>query len=257
MNDYELHVQDSDELGPGSDLVISMFAMAMLVVAFIGSGFGNEGTNSSRPQNDDTQELTQLRSRVSELESELKTLKSKEMPEGVIAILRDSAGTNQFQKNNTQISNDQQQQLINELRQHANSVQTNQFNTIIIEGYASPEPRLSSLTNLDTNEQLAFDRASTVAKMLVLAGIPRRCLGLMSYGRNRSEILYGINGFKPNGSEQDTKEFDNAYLKNKLLVTEDKLADERRIEIRAVSDPKYTLCTPSELAQQLSAAGLP
>lgn len=285
MNNYELHVQDSDELGPGSDLVISMFAMAMLVVAFVGSGFGSEGTSPSRPQNAETNELKQLRDRaleletvqesskrriqqlqaqVLELEAKLEVPKPKEIRGDVLITLRYSAGTNRFSRGSAQISNDEQQHLIDTLRQKASSIRDNQFNTIVVEGYASSEPRWRAYTDtdgqqnyMDTNEQLAFERADAVAKVLVLAGIPRRCLGLMSYGRNRSEILYGPFGFKPGGSEKDTNEFDKAYFDKKLVPPEDKLAAERRIEIRAVSDPKYTLCTPSELAQQLSAARLP
>jgi len=256
MNDYEIHVQDSDELGPGSDLVISMFAMAMLVLAFIGSGFGNEGSNTIKHKNNtEYNELQELRNRVSILEEENNALKHKEISDEVIATLRDSAGTSLFQKNNTTISEEKKQQLLHKLRQQAEYIYNKQINTIIIEGYASPEPRLiprNSLDGndeLDTNDKLAFDRARTVSNMLVSVGIPRHCLGLMSYGRNRSEILYGL---KPNGSENDIKEFDNDYLNNKLPLTEEILAAERRIDIRVVSDPKYKLCTSSELAQHLS-----
>jgi outer membrane protein OmpA-like peptidoglycan-associated protein len=264
VNDYELHVQDSDEIGPGSDLVISMFAMAMLVLALVGSGFGSESASSLQPQKAKTNQLEQLRTQNLELqaeklklESELEALKAKQVPDDVLITLRDSAGTNYFSQNSNQISSDGQQLLIHGLRQQAGNVGAKQFNTLIIEGYASPEPRRHPSTDVDTNEQLAFDRANAVARVLVLAGIPRRCLGLMSYGRNRSEILYGTNGFSPDGSEKHTNEFDSVYRSKKIVLTEEKLATERRIEIRAISDSKYTLCTPLELEQQLNAARLP
>src|SRR2546421_406699 len=60
VNEYELYVQDSDELGPGSDLVISMFALAMLVVGFIGSGFSTDGSRGETTAASAEAQLTQV-----------------------------------------------------------------------------------------------------------------------------------------------------------------------------------------------------
>jgi outer membrane protein OmpA-like peptidoglycan-associated protein len=371
IGDYEQHVQDSDELGPGSDLVISMFALAMLVVALIGSGFVSQGEDTSAAkavaaltaqisdltaqrdaaqqarrdteaaaqskvaqlsllhtlQNDlaernqhiaemqrelsatkaglqaeiaahstsgDAQRITalemqlrqqevraadmkltldlittkasqaerdkhalevdnsQLNAKVNTLEAQIEALKQAAMPTNSFLTLRDSAGTSYFPNGSAEISRDGRQLLLNTLRQKADLVRSRQLNTIVIEGYTSPDPRRSP-DGVDTNEQLAFDRADAVAKILIDAGIPRRCVALMSYGRNRSELLYGPDGIKPYGTERDAAEFDRDYRSGALSLPDDKLAAERRIEIRAVSNLQYNLCRPWELSIRLAA----
>ena len=47
MDGFELQVNDSDELGPGSDLVISMFAVAMLILGIIGFGFLHDRSDTA------------------------------------------------------------------------------------------------------------------------------------------------------------------------------------------------------------------
>ena len=47
MDGFELQVNESDELGPGSDLVISMFAVAMLILGIIGFGFLRDRSDTS------------------------------------------------------------------------------------------------------------------------------------------------------------------------------------------------------------------
>jgi flagellar motor protein MotB len=332
MEDYELHVQDSDELGPGSDLVISMFALAMLVVALVGFGLGTEGSNYSPSRSntdlssndsglmterdaalagkrqaemvaaaarddlhakdkvvaaqdlalkairndlnernarlvaarnrlevvEDTNsrlEETNIRlgARVQELTAKLEAIRR---PENSILTLRDNAGSSFFPNGSAEISPDGRRMLLIAVKDKANLIRSGQFNTIVIEGYTSPDPRWTTY-GFDTNEELAFDRAATVERILVQAGVPRRCLALMSYGRNRSDLLYGPSGAKPMGTESDTMEFDKAYHGGRISLREDRLASERRIEVRALLDPQYKLCSPSELSQRLGDVQLP
>ena len=284
MIEYERSVPDSDELGPGSDLVISMFALAMLVMAIIGSGLAEPNLSKQEAvQNSEIagltarlrdaeqrlaktltsdqidandRELASLRQKLYAQETELEAtkraiLKPGSIPDDVIFTARDGAGSAFFTVGSAAVSPEGRRTLIESLQRHASKVSSEHYNTLIVEGYASPDPPWNMR---DNSTQLAFVRADAVANILIQAGIPRRCLGIMSYGRNRSELLFGQNGTIENMTEEYVRDFDKKYIHDGIEIPVDKLASERRIDVRAGVDPRNSFCSSDELVKSLRAA---
>lgn len=152
MEDQESGDLGSDfEFGPGTDLVLSMLALLLVLLAV---------ASIAKPAVDDTVELRDEELAVFEHNSARLTPAGEQMLRQKLAVLAHAAG---------------------EL----------DANMLRVKGYASPLPkplRLSGGT-LDGNLDLAADRAVEAAHALYMLGLPYTCLAVESYGRSRSPLL--------------------------------------------------------------------
>lgn len=185
--------------------------------------------------------------------------------------LTPSEGHSPFQKNGYELTQSGVRDLINGLKSKRNDFVRSGANTLLIEGFASADPSAGASPTCqaeaggdpdtcwqsasDRNLDLAFARARQVWQELVFAqAMPRWCTTVVVHGRNRSRILRTTvaqwAGDAPGSlpSEEKIREWDHSVI---VVDADDpRLAAERKVEIRAIHDPR-ALCNTTELAAAL------
>jgi outer membrane protein OmpA-like peptidoglycan-associated protein len=157
MDEHDLGDLGSDfEFGPGTDLVLSMLALLVVLLAVV---------NMAGPL-------------------------GKDGPVDNTVELRDEELAF-FEHNSARLTPDGERMLRQKLAVLADAAVALDANMLRIKGYASPLPKPLRLAGgtLDGNVNLSAERAIEAAHALHLLGVPYDCLAIESYGRNRSPLL--------------------------------------------------------------------
>ncbi|TQF67554.1 OmpA family protein [Pseudoalteromonas luteoviolacea] len=267
------------EMGPGTDLVLSLLSVVITILAVVGMSYSVTDTVPSAEtacQGDEcfidkklASVETQLKDAHRQIESltmELENLKavSQQQPSivyGKVLELHESTFAI-FEKNQARVNNEDLQRLKAELQPLYENVVSDNANVIRIHGYASPEPRFSGADkSLDSNMDLSVDRSLAILHALYKLGVPYKCMVVEGYGRNRSRFLSNYLSQR----DMTIKQWDTMYLQgfdDSLLPAEKErllsqlevmYQQDRRVDLIAAIEANSP-CSPTQLASYLQTA---
>ena len=224
-----------DELGPGSDLVLSLLAMCLLLLAVLGIGFTQE-----------TGKIALLTEKLVQVEARPKV---PEIAGGRVIEIRDSSDVPLFARGENKLTDIGGEVLWKKGYELGLQIGQSDANLLVIEGHASPEIFARQGRNInkvdDGNLDLSAARATEVAHYFHYLGIPYDCVEVRGYGSSRSKLT----------AEQ------HARLVNRQGVSdlEDALSADRRIKITGVRDDQSSCGVLSKYFQRWpkSAPSLP
>ncbi|MGF1729013.1 hypothetical protein [Photobacterium kasasachensis] len=271
---------DSDnEMGPGTDLVLSLLSVVITILAVVGMSYSvtdiepkvepvcrGDACQSAPDLVSVRQELQDAQRRIQTLTFELENLKATsqkqpsivyggvlELHEGTLAI---------FERNQSHV----RQQDLPELKKHLmplyDNIRNNNANVIRIHGYASPEPRFTGVDkNLDSNMDLSVNRSLTILHALHRLGIPYKCMVVEGYGRNRSRFLRNYLSQRDmtiaQWDEMYLQGFDESLLpaeRERLLSQLESMYQlDRRVDLIAAIEANSP-CSPAQLTSYLKFA---
>jgi outer membrane protein OmpA-like peptidoglycan-associated protein len=232
----------------------------------------------------------QLQARIAQLDGIIAAMEDekKQAAGQSLVVLQDGGRSGVFDINSAELTAEGKAIIVNTLVAQRGKLATKQLNTLLIEGFASPEPARTKLSRRlpeprsllqqgvaecseppqsnqksdcsldyspDRNLDLSFRRARSVWTFLVESGMPRWCTAIMAHGRNRSDILHSVAD-----SEEDIQLWDSRWVREpgsslQYPVHRSELSKERRVVIRAINDPS-SRCPPADLARALDALAL-
>ncbi|CAM3774457.1 MULTISPECIES: OmpA family protein [Pseudoalteromonas] len=200
-------LESDNEMGPGTDLVLSLLSVIITILAVVGMSYSVTDIEPEQAVNcqggncepsvtieslqldlkDAQLEITKLTMQIENLRASPKKQPSivygdvLELYESELAV---------FERNQARIRQEDLPTLREQLKPLYEKVRMSNANVIRIHGYASPEPRRAGLDhNLDSNMDLSVERGLTILHAMSRLGIPYKCMVVEGYGRNRSRFL--------------------------------------------------------------------
>lgn len=266
------NLESDNEMGPGTDLVLSLLSIVITILAVLGASqaqFETDLPSSSESTQVNVQEALNVASNtIVELRQELEELRNAkaqtqesgiiygnivELHEGEFAV---------FERNTAKLHEQDLPLLKRQLEPLYENVLENQANVIRIHGYASPEPRQKGQDKkLDSNMDLSVERSLAIMHALHRLGVEYTCMVVEGYGRSRSIFL--LNFLKQRN--MTVQEWDYMYLEGfdqniipseieRLRAELEQLyAQDRRVDLIAAIDQKSP-CNSSDLANMLRKA---
>lgn len=265
MRTDERDIEETDEYGPGSDLVLSLLSVVILVLGLVGVGQRLPAQTPPQPftaRKDAAvasaeQQLAQLKDENSRLAEELRVaLEQKDKGrEPMISIgeIVEVKGFEPFLKNRNQLSEPGKAAIIRQIGGSLELLSSSTANMLLIEGHASPEPNRREGSPSDVNLDLSALRAASVAHFLNEKGVPYACMAVVGHGRARSKLIRRIIGKGGNEAMvQWDQLFGDATFRQELQTRFDEaLRGDRRIVMRAVQDDT-SYCQSQQLLQSLA-----
>ncbi len=247
------------------------------------------GEASKRRADDLNGQVDQLTAAVSRLEAENSNLRTKlteiktRSPDASLVVLQSGGESGLFDKSSSDLTLKGKQTVVDTLTAKLQKLAFGDLNTLMIEGFASAEPLWTSFPKRsrpempelqeyavlecdnkgeldkkncsleyspDRNLDLSFRRAREVWTFLVSKSVPRWCMAITAYGRNRSQLLRSEAGANEaaiaHWDQRWFSEVTDPAQRPPSPVSETRLAGERKVVVRAINDPS-SKCTPAEL----------
>jgi hypothetical protein len=150
----EPSVEPDESFGPGTDLVISLLAILLLLLA-------------------------------------LAAIEQRQAPRQLWELREDYREKPLFGQNDAELTERARQQLRQELPAFLDALESDWCNQLLVEGYASPEapPDLDRKERERWNLGLSARRSMAVSDYLNDLGIPYECMFISGYGRSHSAVL--------------------------------------------------------------------
>ena len=204
MSFHEDPSQAPDEsFGPGTDLVISLFAMLMLLLVLAVRALYVASAALPEPE---TQSANLWELREDYREEPL------------------------FERDKAVLTPRAKAQLLHEVPAILDALETSYCNQLLVEGYASPEApsRLSRAARERWNLKLSVDRSMAVIDYLYRHGVPYECMSVTGFGRSHSLVLANWLKYDPMRS---IIEWDDEWGDWASEIGETALAEERVVRI--------------------------
>lgn len=275
-------VDQDQELGPGTDLILSLLSVVITILAVVSIGQPELlETETVCPAGDCQAVVTEdpavVREALNKAQRTINTLRSdlilseaalrsmenrldadKIVQAGDVLELHDEILA-VFDRNKSELSPEDLPILKRELYPLYETVSDKGANIIRIHGHASPEPRgIGDGKHLDRNMDLSVERSLTILHALHQLGVPYHCMVVEGYGRNQSAFL---NSYL-NKNNITVDEWDRMYLQGfnpELSVAEREAAlaqleklyqRDRRVTLVAAFEPDSP-CSARELSDHL------
>lgn len=269
-----MHDEDDgleDDFGPGSDLVLSLLAVAILLLAMAGVSrhldFAVKPPLAEPPQpsragpepvSEDMvpravlekaeQAYADLVLEVRELERRMSAMQA--VPDRVVAFSFDSTNAAFFLEGSAELRPPARQFLEGQVPTLVRLAVQNNANHLEVVGFASAEP--DGDVGRDRNMELSARRALAVADALAAKGLPTHCISVAGMGRGRSQLLQMYLARRAGNSveawDRLMRTGQGAEIRRQL---EDELAKERRVEIALTRD-SGSPCKQDELVRALA-----
>lgn len=277
-------LESDNEMGPGTDLVLSLLSVIITILAVV--GMSQPQLETQVPEEPITvicdlpdcqpepspmeiqQELNAAKDTIVELQYELENLHNAQAETqesgivyGNIVELHEGEFA-AFERNAAQLQEQDLPLLKRQLRLLYDNILENNANVIRIHGYASPEPRHKGRDKmLDSNMDLSVQRSLAIMHALHRLGVEYNCMVVEGYGRSRSRFLMTFlnqrnmtvqewDEMYQEGFDQDIAPSEAERLRAEL---EQMYSQDRRVDLIAAIDQKSP-CKPPDLAKMLEKA---
>lgn len=199
-------LEPDESFGPGTDLVISLFAVLLLLLALAVHALDTPIAKPDGPESP-TKILWTLEQRY------------KEEP--------------LFEQDRAVLTIYAKEQIALELPAIRRVLESDSDNQILVEGYASPEspPNLTRQERERWNLKLSVDRSIAVVDYLYEHGIPYECMSVTGFGRSHSVLL---SEWLEKDSARTVPGWDSAGATPVAEAGEKKLAKERIVRILGI-----------------------
>jgi outer membrane protein OmpA-like peptidoglycan-associated protein len=231
----DLATGEDESFGPGTDLVVSLFAM-LLVVAVLWWYQGRvvarlEAFAHARQL---AQVKGQLRRATQELEELEQAVSKANRRTQLYEFLDSVSDAPYFDQNDTHLTDQAEEVLDLEVENFVSALSGGRYNQIQVIGHASAESATGILAERQRrNLVLSLARAAAVADYLYERGIPYECISVSGFGRSQSRVLADWLDSHPGAGIDDWDE-SGQYSQDTM---EEELASERRVEIWGIWHP--------------------
>lgn len=240
----EVQGSEDESFGPGTDLVVSLFAM-LLIVAVLWWYQGRLQTwlkaYAHARQLDKFEELlhqeidAHARTQQALNQMNMEQRNTSEKLRTQLYEFRDSVnGAPYFEQNDRRLTGQAVAALDAEVGRFVGALRGGAYNQIQIIGYASAESAKGNLQERQRrNFALSLARATAVADHLYNRGIPYECISVSGFGRSHSRVLASWLSSHPGEGIRDWDE----HGQYSSQVEDEELARERRVEIWGIWHP--------------------